>query len=169
MLGANEHAAARTLDVPSGEDSDVKRGRVEYDCAYGCFLFCGLAALSGSLMEAIPKDEGTTVLLGYFVAIPLVLASFVALLSGIVLCLRLWKHWPLVILSAMSVLFVAALFIGHGSATFYYAVSITYSAGVVAICARWFLILRTKGIPTPATTGGAVQSADTVDGEMRRR
>jgi hypothetical protein len=122
----------------------VRRGRGEYDSAYGCFLFCGLAALLGSLMEAIPKDEGTTVLLGFFVAIPLAFASFLAFVGGIVFCLRLWKHWPLVLLSGMSALFVTALFTGYGSTAFYYAASVIYGAGVVVICGTWFVIYRRR-------------------------
>jgi len=34
----------------------MKGRRVEYDLAYGCFLVCGLAALAGSLMEAVPSS-----------------------------------------------------------------------------------------------------------------
>ena len=123
----------------------MKGRRVEYDLAYGLFLFCGLAALLGALMEAIPKDEGTAALLGFFVAIPLVIASFAALVGGIVLCMRLPKQWPLVILSGMSALFVAGLFIVNGSSAFYYAISIVYGAGVVAISGLSLLILRRRG------------------------
>ena len=118
----------------------MKGQRADYDRAYGCFLFCGLAALLGSLMEEIPKDEGTAALLGFFVAIPLVVASFAALVCGIVLSMKLPKHWSLVLLPGMSILFVAALFTGYGST----AISIVYGAGVVTVSGVWFLILRKR-------------------------
>lgn len=118
----------------------MKGRRAEYDRAYGCFLFCGLAALVGSLMEVIPKDEGAAALLGFFVAIPLVVASFVALVGGIVLGMKLPKHWSLVLLPGMSILFVAALLTGYGST----AISIVYGAGVVSVSGVWFLILRKR-------------------------
>ena len=118
----------------------MKGRRSKYDRAYGCFLICGLAALLGSIMEVVPKDEGTAALLGFFVAIPLALASFAALAVGIVMCTQLPMHWSRVVLSGMSVLFVAALFTGYGSI----AIAIVYGAGVVAICGVWFLSLRER-------------------------
>ena len=118
----------------------MKGRRVEYDWTYGCFLFCGVAALLGSIMEALPKDEGTAALLGFFVAIPLAVASFVALVAGIVLCMQLPMHWQLVVLAGMSVLFVGALLTGYGSTS----IAIVYGAAVVAISGVWFLILRER-------------------------
>jgi hypothetical protein len=120
--------------------------RGEYDLAYGCFLGCGLAALLGSLMEAVPKDAGTAALLGFLVAIPLVLVSFAAMVVGTVQCIRLPNRRRLVILSGMSVLFVVALVTGHGSEGFYYAICITYGLAVVWISGAWFLILRRRGV-----------------------
>lgn len=147
----------------------MKGRRAQYDLAYGCFLVCGLTALLGSLMEAIPKDEGTAALLGFFVAIPLVLASFAALVVGVGLCIRLPNRWPLVILSGMSVLFVAALLTGYGSTPFYYATAIVYGVAVVTISGVWFLILRRRGGRTSATTDAAVQPADAADRALRGR
>lgn len=124
----------------------MNRRRGEYDLAYGCFLVCGLTALLGSLMEAVPKDEGTAALLGFLVAIPLVFASFAALIVGTVQCIRLPNRRRLVILSGISVLFVVALFTGDGSKGFYYAISIIYGLAVVGVSGAWFLILRRRGV-----------------------
>ena len=126
---------------------DKRRG--EYDLAYGCFLGCGLAALLGSLMEAVPKDAGTAALLGFLVAIPLVFASLAALVFGVVQCIRLPNRGRLVVLSAMSVVFVVALVAGQGSKGFYYAISITYGLAVVWISGAWFLILRRREVARP--------------------
>ena len=125
----------------------VKGKRFECDLAYGCFLFCGLTALIICVMGAIPKDEGTAALLGFFVAIPLVIASIAAMVVGIILCVRLWKKWPLVILSGMSILFIAELFTEYGSTAFYNAVPIVYGVGVLVISGLWFLVLRRRHFP----------------------
>jgi hypothetical protein len=130
----------------------VKGERVKYDWAYGSFLLCGLAALLGGFMEVIPKDAGTIVLLGYFVAIPLALVSFIALIVGIVLWMRLPKHWALSGLSTISTLFVATLLAGHGSVV----ISIVYGVGVVAISGLWFLILRRRYVAAPTIPGSTV-------------
>jgi hypothetical protein len=127
----------------------MNKRRGEYDLAYGCFLICGLAALLASLMEAVPKDAGTAALLGFFVAIPLVLVSFGALVVGIVQCIRLPNRRRLVILCGMSVLFVVALVTGHGSTAFYYVISITYGLAVAWISGAWFLILRRREVGMP--------------------
>jgi hypothetical protein len=130
----------------------VKGDRVEYDWAYGCFLLCGLATLLGAFMEVIPKDEGTIVLLGFFVAIPLALVSFIALIVGIVLWIRLPKHRSLSALSAISILFVATLLAGHGSVV----ISIAYGVGVVATSGLWFLIRRKRHVAASTIPGSTV-------------
>ena len=116
----------------------------KYDLAYTLFLFCGMAALVGILMEAIPKEEGNSALLGFFVAIPLVGGALAAWVVGIALCLRLPKRWPLVTLAVLSVLFVLGLLIGSHSATYYYAICIAYGLGTAGLCGLWFLTLRQR-------------------------
>jgi uncharacterized membrane protein YuzA (DUF378 family) len=54
--------------------------------------------------------------------------------------MQLPKPWSLVLLSGMSVLFVAALLTGYGSM----AISIVYGAGVVALSGVWFLKFRKR-------------------------
>src|SRR5262245_7900353 len=125
----------------------MKTRRLKYDLAYGCFLFCGLTALFASLMEIVPMDEGTAMLLGRLVALPLILGSLVALVARIVLCVRLWKHWPLVILSGMSVLLIARILTQYGGIALFKRVAIVYSVGVVAISGLWFLALRRRHFP----------------------
>ena len=112
--------------------------RREYDFAYGCFLVCGLAALFGSLIEIVPKEDGAAALLGFYVALPLVLASFAALVGGIVQCIRLPKRERLVIMSIMSLLFLVALFTDHGSVT----ISVLYGLGVGWMSGEWFVVTR---------------------------
>lgn len=125
----------------------MKRTQSDYDLAYGSFLVCGLTALIISAIGAIPMDSTTAAGLGFLVAIPLFVASLGAMVVGVVQCVRLWKHWPLVILSGMSVLFIVELFTEYGSTAFYNAAPVVYGVGVVAISSAWFLVLRRRQFP----------------------
>lgn len=143
----------------------VNERRTDHDWAYACFLFCGLAALLGSLMEVIPKDEGTTALLGFFVAIPLALASIAALIGGVAFWItRLPKDWGLAGLSGTSILFAATLLTGRGSIL----IAVIYGSAVFAACGVWFLVVRSRYGAAPATAGNTVHPADAADGKIRR-
>ena len=94
------------LDGRSCKDGAVKGSRAKYDLAYGCFSLWGLTVLSISVIRASYTDSqwangagGILLLL-----LPLILVSFMAMLVGIVLSIRLWKHRPLTIFTGMSVL-----------------------------------------------------------------
>ncbi len=137
------------IGVSLSEGLSIRGNRSQYDVAYGCFLFCGLATLSISAVMYAPIDEGLKVFL-LFWASPLILASLVVMLIGIVLSVRLWRHWALLILSIMSVLYVAEMVFEYGSSAFYNAVPVVYGIGVVTICGVWFLILRGKRFPPPS-------------------
>ena len=74
--------------------------------AYACFLFYGLAWLTmgvGVVLVTVlrPFDEGWAALLGIGIAVPLLLASFVTLLVGIVESVILCKR-SLTVLSVLS-------------------------------------------------------------------
>ena len=97
----------------------MKTGRLKYDFAYGCFSFCGMTALLITIIGKAAKDDNTSALLGFFVAIPLAFASFAAMVAALVLSMMLWRHWPLLILSALTVLSVAVIALVHGSEAFY--------------------------------------------------
>lgn len=68
---------------------------------------------------------------------------------GIVLTIRLRQNWPLVILSGMSLLFVAEFLTEYGSIAFYNAVSVIYGIGCLAISGVCFLVLRKRRFPQP--------------------
>ena len=61
--------------------------------------------------------------------------------------MMLWRHWPLVILSALTVLFVAVIVMVHGSEAFYNSAAILYGVGVVAMTGLLFLVLRKRHFP----------------------
>ena len=130
----------------------MKTGRLKYDLAYGCFLFCGMMALLVTVIGKAAKDDNTSALLGFFVAIPLAFASFVAVVAALVLSMMLWRHWPLLILSALTVLSAAVVALVHGSEAFYNSAAILYGVGVVAMTGLWFLVLRKRHFPALAAT-----------------
>jgi hypothetical protein len=117
-------------------------------------------------MEIIPKGEGTTVLLGFFVAIPLTLASIAALIGGLALwIIRFPNDWRLAGLSGTSILFVATLLMGLGSIV----IAFIYGSAVVATCGVWFLILRDGYSAAPTAAGDTAQPTDAAGGKIRRR
>ena len=125
----------------------MKTGRLKYDFAYGCFSFCGMTTLLITIIGKAAKDDSTSALLGFFVALPLAFASFAAMVAALVLSMMLWRHWPLLILSALTVLSVAVIAMVHGSEALYNSVAIAYGVGVVATTGLWFLILRKRHFP----------------------
>ena len=125
----------------------MKTGRLKYDFAYGCFLFCGMTALLVTIIGKAAKDDNTSALLGFFVAIPLAFASFAAMVAALVLSMMLWRHWPLLILCSLTALSVAVIAMVHGSEGFYNSVAIVYGVGVVATTGLWFLVLRKRHFP----------------------
>ena len=139
----------------------------KYDLAYGCFAFCGLTALIIGAAEAgMPSHDiavGLSFLLA-FLTIPLVLASGGAMLVGVVLSLYLWKQRPLLVLSGMSVLLVAALLTEFGSTKmFFKTVALIYGSVAVVISGMWFLVLRRRHFPVMAGDYDAVQPSDAAD------
>ena len=116
-----------------------------YDVAYGSFLFCGLVALLTSVLSYIPMDSGTAGGIGFLVLIPLALASLGAMAVGIVQAIRYYRHWPLIILSVLTLLFLAEIVTEYGSVKFYNMAPIIYGLCVCAICFAWFGFLRKRG------------------------
>lgn len=100
-------------------------------------------------MGAIPMDSGAAGVLGFLVAIPLALASIAALVVGMVQALLLWRHWPLLLLAAMTTLFVAEIVTEAGPVAFYNAIPFLYGIGSLAICGIWFSVLRARMFPKP--------------------
>ena len=127
----------------------MKTGRRKYDFAYGCFLLCGVTVLSLIGLRAsytgAEWSGGAGGLLLIF--LPVILAAGVAMLVGIVLSIRLWRHRPMIALAGMSFLFITESLTEYGSATLQNAVSIAYGAGATAMSGLWFLVLRKGHFP----------------------
>ena len=109
-------------------------------------MLSGMSALLITVIGKTAKDDNTSALLGFFVAIPLAFASFAAIVAALVLSIML-RHWPLLILSALTVLSVAVVAMVHGSEAFYNSAAILYGVAVVAMTGLWFLVLRKRHFP----------------------
>src|SRR5262245_57515036 len=113
----------------------MKRARLEYDIAYGCFLFSGLPPLIVGVMLVLPMDPGSTEVFGLLILVPLYAASLAAMVGGILLSTRLWKHWPLDILSGLSLLYFKKLFTEFYTA---HTIFIVHCIVVITISGIWF-------------------------------
>ena len=102
--------------------------------AYACFVLAAASSLAVGVVSYLPLSTTTLTGLGFFVAIPLVLASAVALIAGIVLSVVV-RSAPLLVLSALSVLLVVEFFGEYGPVWFYNAAPIVYGAAVIGIAA----------------------------------
>jgi hypothetical protein len=118
--------------------------RSRYDLAYGCYLAWGSSVLAVAWIRASHSDEawvrgaGAVLLL----LLPLLLASFIAMLAGVVLSLRLRRHRPLAVLGAASALLIPTLFTDFGSTALHVTIDTVYGLGVAATCGWWFLAGR---------------------------
>lgn len=124
----------------------MNRTWLKHDVAYGCFLVWALTVLgAASVMGSFTEDDlaqgaGAIVL----VFLPFIAAALLAMLVGMVLSIRLWRHWPLPVISVCTVLVVAIYFPEFGSSGFQKSVPIAYGVGVAAMCGYWFLHLRRR-------------------------
>jgi hypothetical protein len=122
----------------------MHRGHSKLDLAYGCFAYCGLAAIAIGAMSWFPMDSGVAGTLGLLLAVPMALAALAAMLAGIVLSLMLWRHWPLPLLSALSLLLVAEIVGEFGSVELYNAAPIVYGVVSLAISGICFVSGRNR-------------------------
>jgi hypothetical protein len=101
----------------------------------------GAAGVRGSFTENDLAQGAGAILL---VFLPLVAAALLAMLVGVVLIIRLWRHWPLPVISGCTVLVIAIYSQEFGSPGFQKAVPIAYGVGVAAMSGYWFLSLRRR-------------------------
>jgi hypothetical protein len=121
----------------------MQRRRYEYDLAYICFLFTGVPQLVILVTDKFvaPRFVNPESAIGLFwlVYLPLFLMALAAIPCGILLSIRLWKHWPLWALAALNISYFTILFRRD------YVLNILsniHCFAVISICALWFLVLR---------------------------
>lgn len=122
----------------------MKRGRLEYDIAYGCFLILAIAALvliviRSSYTDAEWAGGGGAILI---LLLPFIVVPLIAMVVGIVLSIRLWNHRPLVVLAVSTILLLTDGFLQFMPDSLAKAVSILYCVGTGVTSVWWFLRLR---------------------------
>ena len=120
---------------------DSRRAR---DVAYACFLFAGLVPLFIAVLSEIPMDTGTAGGVGLLVLVPLTMAAIVAVVIGIRHTVRQWRHWPLVVCSLFSALYLVVFLTEVGPDWFRDLLPIAYGLTMVVLGLRWFLSLRRR-------------------------
>ena len=81
---------------------------------------------------------------GFLVFIPLFLGSMAALLLGLIYTVKLYHHWPLVLLALLTLLFVAEVVTEFGSVLFYNLAPLIYGVSACGFSFAWFLIMRKR-------------------------
>ncbi len=125
--------------------------RRAYDVAYCCFLLLAVIVLFLMYLRSSFTDAEWANGAGgiFFLLLPLIVLPIAATLIGIVLSLRLWKHWPLPALAVGWGLIVAESFIEFGSEAFQEFVYILYALGVGVMSGLWFFGSSRRHYPPP--------------------
>lgn len=119
-----------------------------YDRAYGSFLFCGFGALWFALTSPPTGTEGLfpiglTLLLGLL----FVVGGFVAVVVAAVSTIMLWRHWPLPLLAALTVVAISVE-AGYGEndafASVIGVVRWGYAAVAIGLPLWWFSYERSR-------------------------
>jgi len=109
-----------------------------YDIAYACFAFCGGVALFIGILSFVPMGTGAAGGIGILIMVPLSIASIGAMIAGFVYTVILFKHWPLVVLSLLTLLFVAEVVTEFGPVIFYNLVPVIYGIITSIFGFLWF-------------------------------
>ena len=119
---------------------------LKHDVAYGCFLVWAVTVLAVAGVSASFTEDDVAQGAGaiFLVLLPFLAAGLLAMLVGVVLSIRLWRHWPLPVISGCTVLVIAMYSTDFGSSGFQGAVPIAYGVVVAAMSGYWFLNLRRR-------------------------
>jgi hypothetical protein len=126
----------------------MRRTRGKYDLAYACFLIFGSTLMSLSIIRASYTDAEWAGGAGgiLLILLPLILASFAAILVAVVLSVGL-EDPPLLALTVTAAAPVAS-FVGSGSREFDIFAPIVYGVAVWGIFGLWFVVLRKRYFPS---------------------
>lgn len=110
--------------------------------AYLCFAFCGVVATVGPPIFIRYVKGQDAVAIGMLFGLPLGLLAIVAMGCGILFSLICWRHWPLLLVSTVSALFITEILTEAGSAGLYKASPWIYGVIVTAFCAGRLIHVR---------------------------
>lgn len=131
-------------------DSTTIRSR--RDIAYACFLLLGVTALLGSLGSLLPSTLIEPAYFGFFVLIPLTLASAIALIVATVLTFVIGRRDPVLItllaFTALATAFAIGDFSDRMPVSTDFPVTdlliVVYGLVALSVCIRWFAVIRLR-------------------------
>jgi hypothetical protein len=130
--------------------------------AYACFLLVGATALLGSLGSLLPESVVEPAYLGFFVLIPLTLASAIALIAGAVLALKVGRGDPILItLLAVTIVVITIVVVAYSDVmpvrldgpVIDVLISV-YGLATLSVCIHWFAVRRHR-LGSPPGLGSA--------------
>jgi len=79
---------------------------------------------------------------GLLIGVPLALASIAAMIAGFIYAIILFRHWPLAVLSVLSLFFVIEVITEFGPVLFYNLVPVVYGVITLIFALAWFAKYR---------------------------
>ncbi len=118
-----------------------RRSRLRrYDIAYSSFLFSGAVMLLSPISTLVPLGSEYVAAFAFWIAAFLAFLTIVAWLVGIVFTVIIFRHWPLIVLSLLTILFTITLaYYGLDNALFYHLAPAIYGIVTVSFSLMWFL------------------------------
>lgn len=117
--------------------------RILAGIAYACFLVPAALVLLGAIADIVPFRVMEPAYFGFFVLVPLALASALSIPAALILTFMVGRREPaLIILSAATVLVAAGALSGVGNGSAMTAALAVYGLFVAALEARWFFFRR---------------------------
>ncbi len=113
---------------------DTSKPRVQYDIAYACFLVCGLGLVVIFGIFPFILEHQIIPFVAFLWFIPI---SLLMLVVGVGFSIRLWRHAPLPILSALAFIFITVA-LNTDTALLWYGIIATVTS------LWWFVVLRRR-------------------------
>lgn len=127
--------------------------RQRLDKAYGLFGIVALTILAYGVVTLIPMDFTTAQGLGMLVGFPVFLILLVAAITALVHSVRLFREWPLPVMSGLLITIPIALAAWDetipGRNARVSGWIIIAVAAMVLFCVRWFAFLRRRHVQVP--------------------
>ena len=118
--------------------------RLEYDIAYGSYLFCALATSFAGALALLPLPPGWAPGLALVVGIPLFLAACLAAAGAMILSLRLRDDRSLLFLLVLTLVLIGLVVSEIGPSVIVNALFLLYGASGIVLSGRWFFFRRRR-------------------------
>ena len=105
-------------------------------------MFCGAVAFFIGVLSFVPMGSGVAGGIGLLIGIPLAIAAIAAMGAGLIYTIILFRHWPLIVLLIMTILFVTEIVTEFGPVVFYNLAPIIYGIITSIFGLAWFTKFR---------------------------